>query len=282
MSDVVEQYCYLNGNILPVRDARVGVYDIGLLRGFGIYEAMATANRKPFMFADHMARFRRSTDKVHLKIPITDAEIATVIQTLVEKNVSAGGEAVIRFILTGGTAIGGIEYDYNTPTFYILVEPLVPLNPMYYTEGCSLTVSEHQRQFAECKTTNYIQAVTLQQARKDAGALEILYVADGKVLECATSNIFIIKNGVIITPKENILLGITRQVTITVAQPLFTLEERDITLEELYAADEVFLTSSFKDVVPVVRVGDHSIGDGKVGKNTQKVMSAFHTFAKNF
>lgn len=282
MTDVTEQYCYLNGEILPVSKATVGVYDIGLLRGFGIYEAMATANRKPFMFADHMERFRRSTDEVHLKIPVSDDEILTAIQTLIAKNVTGDGEAIIRFILTGGTAIGGIEYDYNAPTFYILVEPMVPLDATYYTDGCSLTVSEHQRQFPQSKTTNYIQAVTLQESRKAAGALEILYVSQNKVLECATSNFFIVKNGIIITPKDNILFGITRKVTMSVAQPLFTVEEREITLEELYNADEAFLTSSFKDVVPVVKVGERLIGDGKVGTVTKKVIELFHDFVKKY
>ena len=282
MSEIIEQYCYFNGEIIPVRDAKVSVNDIGLLRGFGIYEAMATANRKPFMFADHMARFHRSTDEVKLKIPCSDMEIASILQTLIEKNVAGTGEAVIRFILTGGTAIGGIEYNYDTPTFYILVEALTPIDAHYYTEGCSVTLFEYQRQFAQSKTTNYIQAVTLQQARKDAGALEILYFFDNVVLECATSNFFIVKNGIISTPKEDILLGITRKVALDVARPLFPVEERTVSLEDLYSADEAFLTSSFKGIVPVVKVGDRVIGDGKVGEVTKKVIAAFHDFEKNF
>ncbi len=266
---------------MPVSRAKIGVYDIGLLRGFAIYEAMVTANRKPFMWPDHMERFHRSARDLKLKIPVSDGEIESAISELVEKNLPEG-EAIVRFILTGGEAIGGIEYDYEKPTFYILVEPFVALDAKYFTEGCSVTVFEYQRQFPESKTTNYIQAVLLQQERKDAGALEILYVSQGHVLEPATSNFFIVKNGKIITPKNNILHGITRKVTIDVAKKDFEVEERDVSVDEMYAADESFLTSSFKDVVPVVKVGEKMISDGTVGPMTKKVMESFHRFVKAY
>jgi len=281
-------YCYLNGEILPIAEAKVGVYDMGLLRGFGIYEAMVTANRRPFMFADHMARFKKSADRMRLKIPATDTQVENAISDLVAKNIPQREEAVIRFILTGGEAQGGIGYDYETPTFYILVEPLVPIDPRNYTDGCSLMMCDHQRQFPECKTVNYIQAVMLQQARKDAGAIEILYTSAGTVLECATSNFFIVssgggsasggKDGTIVTAQDDILHGITRQVAIDVARPHFAVEERKVSISEMHAADEAFLTSSFKDVVPVVKVGDTVIGTGKVGPVTARVMELFDEF----
>lgn len=271
-------YCYLNGEIIPVSDAKVGVYDMGLLRGFGIYEALATSNRRPFMLDAHMERFRRSTDRVGLTIPVTDQEFARILDELIEKNIPVGKEAAIRIILTGGTAIAGIEYDREKPTFYILVEEMAQLPAPVFEYGCSVTVVDHQRQFPESKTINYIEAVTHQAARKAAGALEILYVHEGKMLECATSNFFIVKNGVIATPKENILLGITRKAAIIAANNAgLPVEEREVTVEEMYAADEAFLTSSFKDVVPVVLIGEHAIGDSKPGPTTRKVMDAFHT-----
>lgn len=273
-------HCYLNGEIIPITDAKVSIKDIGLLRGFGIYEAMGTANRKPFMFADHMARYRRTASELHLKIPASEEEILTAINDLLARNVPAGHEATIKFFITGGMARGGIEYDYETPTFYMLVDPLIPFESHYYTEGAVVTIFDHQRQFPQLKTTNYIQAVMLQQARKDAGAIEILYTHESKVLECATSNFMIVKDSKIITAKDNILLGITRKVALDVARPHFAIEERDVSLEELYTADEAFLTSSFKDVMPVVKVGDKVIGDGKVGPITKRVMELFEEFRK--
>ncbi|KKW19921.1 MAG: Aminotransferase class IV [Parcubacteria group bacterium GW2011_GWA2_51_10] len=274
----MEPVCYLNGKILPVADACVNVYDIGLLRGFGIYEAFMTYSRKPFMLADHLARFRRSAKAMSLKVPASDEEIRSAVDALVEKSIPSYKEAVIRIILTGGNALDGIEYNYDTPTFYILVEEFKPFPSTLYTDGCPLTVFEQQRQFPESKTTNYIQAVLLQEAREKAGAIEILYVSNGKVLEAATSNFFIVKNGVLITAKSGILEGVTRKVTIEVARPHFSVEIRDVSVDEMYDADEAFITSSFKEIVPIVRVGEKTIGSGKVGDVTKRLMKLFRDY----
>ena len=140
-------------------------------------------------------------------------------------------------------------------------------------------VHDHLRALPEYKTTNYVTAVRLQEERKRAGALEILYISQGKVLECTTSNFFIIKDGRVITSQADVLAGITRKVVIELAQKEFPLEERDISVEEMYAADEAFLTSSFKDVVPVVEVGGKKIGDGAPGPVTKQIMQRFHDAA---
>ncbi len=274
-------YCYFNGEIIRTSDAKVGVYDIGLLRGFGIYEALATYNRKPFMLPAHMERFRSSTARMDLQIPVSDAEFEKIILDLIERNIPQGEEAAIRIILTGGAAIDGIDYDHSKSTFYVLVEPMERIAQRTFDEGCSVIVSEHLRQFPLSKTTNYIQAVLLQEERRRAGALEILYTWQGKALECATSNFFIVKGGKIITPRENILMGITRKAAMMAAGNHFPIEERDVTVDEVYAADEAFLTSSFKDVVPVVKVGDRAIGGGKPGPVTREVMRLFHELTQN-
>src|SRR3989344_665075 len=278
----MEQYCYLNGKIVPLAEAKVGVYDIALLRGFGIYEALRTFNRKPFEFPSHMVRFHTSTEALKLQIPATDGEMLTVITELIEKNIPQGREAVVRFIITGGEAVGGIEYNPAAPTFYILVEPLEALPQETYEKGCKLLVHDHLRALPEYKTTNYVTAVRLQEERKRIGALEILYTSQGKVLECATSNFFIIKNGTIFTPRADVLAGITRKVTIELAKKEFPLEERDISVEEMYQTAEAFLTSSFKDIVPVVQVGDHTIGNGAPGPVTKRVMEIFEKYASDY
>lgn len=275
-------FCYLNGKIVPVAEACVGVYDIGLLRGFGIYEGLVSYNRKPFMLADHMARFHRSAKSMSLKIPASDADIGSAMETLIARNIPEGKEALIRVILTGGEAIHGIEFNYETPTFYILVEEFSPIDPRYLEEGCLVTVFEHHRQIAESKTTNYTQTVILQKARKKAKALEVLFVSDGKVLEGGGSNFFIVKDGRIITSEKGILPGVTRKVVIDLARAKFPVEEREVTTEEMYGADEMFITGSFKEVVPVVKAGDRTIGNGKVGEVTKGVMKLFREFTRNY
>jgi D-alanine transaminase/branched-chain amino acid aminotransferase len=129
---------------------------------------------------------------IDITVPASDEEIAEVIQTLIEKN--GFTETNIKFILTGGSAQGGIEYNSLTPTFYILAEEFSAVSEKLLTEGAHVITYDHARQYPEYKTTNYITAVRLQKQRKEAGAIEVLYTHDGKILECATSNFFIVKN----------------------------------------------------------------------------------------
>jgi len=259
----------------------VSVYDIGLLRGYGIYEAMTTHNKKPFMFADHLERFKKSAIFLDLKVPFSDAEIEEAVHDLIRAN--GFKETNIKFILTGGAALGGIDYDRDFPTFYILAEEFSAIPEKYLTDGATLISHEHQRQYPQYKTTNYITAVMLQKTRKEKNALEVLYTSQGKVLECSTSNFFIVKDGKIITAKENVLLGITRKVVIDLARKAgLNVEERDISVQELRSADEAFLTASFKEVVPVVSIDGALVGSGRVGEKTKKVLDLFQKFTASY
>ncbi len=265
-------HCFLNGQIIPLAEAKVSVQDIGLLRGFGIYEAMTAFGGKIFRFADHWERFIHSAQALNLNVPITEEKAEKVIKELLEKNGQEKDHANIRFILTGGKAINGIEYSFETPTFYILTEKHVPLPEEIYENGGKLLTYNFKRQFPEYKTTDYINAVNLQEFRKAEGAVEILYVFEGEVLECATSNIFLVKDGKVSTPAENILKGITRKVVLELA---LDAEERIVEESKLQTADEIFITSSFKDIVPIVKVDDFVIGDGKPGPITKDLVVKF-------
>jgi branched-chain amino acid aminotransferase len=274
-------FCYLNGAIVPLSEAKVGVYDLGLLRGFGIYEGLVTHNRKPFALAEHMARFHRSAEKMQLHIPVSDTEMERALDELIAKNVPDGKEGLIRIILTGGNAIDGIAHDPAQPLLYALVEEWHTIDPRYLAEGCHVATYEHQRQFPELKTTNYIQAVLLQKLKQEKGVLEVLYVSNGAVLEATGSNFFIVEDGTIVTPKEGILPGITRKVVLDLARPFFPIEERPVSVDEMYQADEAFITGSFKEVVPVVKVGDKTIVDGKPGVITKRIMELFRVYAES-
>ncbi len=275
------RYCYLNGDIIPESEAKVSIFDIGMLRGFGIYEALTTLNGKVFMCDDHLARFRRSAQFLDIPVPVSDEEIVRIMYELVEKNGFV--RTNIKFILTGGEAIGGIDYDRSTPTFYIFTEEWKPIDEKYYTHGASVLLKEHLREYPEYKTINYISAVPLQKKMKEAHALETLYTWRRQILECATSNFFVVAGGKILTPKDSILYGVTRKVVIDLAraQGLEVLE-CNVSLEELYDADECFISSSFKDVVPVVKVGDTVIGTGNVGPVTKQVMELFENNSRKY
>jgi len=271
------QYCFLNGKVMPSEEAKVSLSDIGLLRGYGIYDGMAAFKGRPFRFMDHWSRFVSGAHILNLNIPITEEKAEKIIMELLEKN-GLMERANIRMILTGGETLGGIEYDFENPTFYILTEKWESLPPDYYQNGAKLVTYTHKRELAEYKTTNYIRATVLQNFRKEEKAVEILYTFDGEVLECATSNIFVVKNKTLITPADNILKGITRKVIIELCDGKYKVEERPVAEEELKTADEVFITSSFKDIVPIVRIDDFEVAGGEVGPITKNLTAKFKAY----
>ncbi len=268
-------YCYINGEIKLLEDAKVSINDIGLLRGYGIYDGLATFKGKPFRFADHFKRFLSGAHALNLNIPVTEEKAEKIIMEIVEKS-GLTERANIRMILTGGETIGGIEYDFDKPTFYIIAEKFEPLAKENFEKGCKLITYRYKRELPEYKTTNYITAVNLQNHKKEEKALEILFVYDGEVLECSTSNIFLVKEGKLITPVDGVLEGITKKVVLEIANLAgLEIEERVVYEEELKTADEVFITSSFKDIVPVVRIDDFEVASGRVGDVTKDLMQRF-------
>lgn len=272
----MDKYCFLNGEIMPLTEAKVGIEDIGLLRGYGVYDGLSVIGGKVFRFEDHWNRFLSSAHALSLNIPITPEKAKEVIEELAVKN-GFMDRANARLILTGGKTLGGIEYDFNEPTFYILVEKWEPLPEDYYKNGAKLITYRYSREWPTHKTTNYIQAVSLQDLRKEKKAVEILYVYDGEILECATSNIFLVKDDKLITPSDGVLGGITRKVVLELVgvSGKYEIEERPVYEDELKTIDEVFITSSFKDIVPIVNIDDSEVGSGQVGPIAKDLMQAF-------
>lgn len=268
-------YCFLNGKVIPIEEAKIGINDIGLLRGYGIYDGLAAVDGKPFRFADHWQRFTDGAHALGLNIPITESGCEKKIIEIVEKS-GLKERANIRMILTGGPTIKGIEYDFENPTFYMIAERWEALPADYYTEGSKLITYRYKREMPEHKTINYITAVKLQNFRKEEKAIEILYTYDGEVLECATSNIFLVKDNILITGAEEVLAGITRKVVLELAEKAgYEIEQRRVYEDELKAADEIFITSSFKDIVPIVKIDDFVVAGGQVGSITKDLMGRF-------
>lgn len=270
----MKQYCYLNGEVLSLDEAKISILDIGLLRGFSIYDGLTVVKGKPLHFKDHWNRFTQGANALNLKVPITEELLEKKIIEIVGKS-GLTDRANIRLIVTGGETKGGIEYDFDKPTFYAVAEKWEPLPKEYYDTGATLVISEHMRELPLFKTTNYIEAVNLQKLRKEKGAVEILYIYEGAVLECATSNVFIVKDNILITPAEDILEGITRKIVMELAEGDYKIEKRKVLGEELKSADEVFITSSFKDIVPIIKIDDFSIADGIVGPVSRDLMAKF-------
>ena len=276
-------HCYFNGKITLLEKAAIHLYDVGLLRGFGVFEVIRTYKGKPFEIASHIDRLGQSAKILNLTLPIDKKEIIKTVEKLLAINkFSHNREAVIRIVLTGGKSEDGFSYNPASPTFFILTEPFHKLPLKYYTNGIKLITREYQREFAIAKTLNYMSALCLQNQKARENAFEVLYVSNKRILEASTSNFFMVKDRKIITPKDEILLGITRNVIIKLAKNhKFKVQERKIHSNEIKSVDEVFITATNKDIVPVVKIDKLTIGNGKVGKNTKYLMNLFHEFTSS-
>lgn len=260
---------------------KINPYDLGVLRGYGVFDVMRDVNGKPFLFNEHWKRFVNSAKELNLKIPINKKKYKILVERLLRINHFK--KSIIRTVLTGGISENGFSYSPEKETFYILIEKFQPLSGEIFKRGASVITVEYERHIPHAKITNYVMAIKNQEKRIKNNALEIIYIKDGKALEASTSNFFIAKKGRIITPKEKILIGTTRNLAIKLAQKAgYKVQEREVRTEEIYSADEMFFTATNKDIVPVVKVDGRKIGNGKVGEITRALMSNFGDFLKNY
>lgn len=264
--------------------AGISLNDLGVLRGYGVFDVMKTVNGKIFLFDEHFKRLNDSADYLGVNLPVKKNEAEEIIKKLISKNKIIGEkQASIRIVLTGGRSLDAMHFDSKKPTFYILVSEFKPLKQSLYKTGIKLGTVDHSRDAAEIKTTNYVEAVrAINKRQKKENFFEILYVSNGIVLEASTSNFFVFIGDKLIAPKDNILRGITRNMVIKLAKNEFEVEERELKKEELNIATESFIAATNKDIVPVVQIDDQKIGSGKPGKNTKRLMELFEEFTNNY
>lgn len=268
----MEKYCYLNGRIIPEKGAAISIHDIGLLRGYALFESLRVYSGIPFLLKEHFERLKKSSKILEIKLPVSFDELSKIAIKLLKKNRLS--ETALKIVLTGGESTGGFHYDYDTPTLIIFFEKLHDWEEIY-KKGVKLATSEYLRPFAEVKSTNYLEAINRSQSMVKEQAFEILYLNDGKILESQTGNFFIFIGDKLVTPKKNVLFGVTRDFILKIAKDKFIIEERDIDIEELKDATECFITGSCKEIVPVIKIDDKKIGNGKVGKNTKLIMELY-------
>jgi branched-chain amino acid aminotransferase len=270
------KFCFINGEILPSKKAVIGIDDLGLTRSYAVFDYMRTYNGKPFSIKDHLTRLRSSADSLHLTLQYSDKQIEDFVEQLLSKNKVK--EVGIRFLLTGGNSIVNMSFD--NPNFIIVLEELPAYPAAFYSEGVKLITYEYQREVAASKTTDYLNALRLSPIIKKAEAFDMLYYFGDEVLELTRNNIFIVKGEKIITPKQNVLLGITRKHIIELAKLQFSIDERKITLKELWNADEVFITGTTKKIIPVNRIDNESYSKSP-GEVTKKMMQLFNDFVND-
>eukprot|EP01124_Arcella_intermedia_P033621 TRINITY_DN8108_c0_g1_i1.p1 TRINITY_DN8108_c0_g1~~TRINITY_DN8108_c0_g1_i1.p1 ORF type:complete len:239 (+),score=46.52 TRINITY_DN8108_c0_g1_i1:107-823(+) len=207
-----------------------------------------------------------------------DQEITSTILEALRRNESLGGpgsEKGIRIVVTGGTSSSNLLPE-GVPTLIVLVATLHPPSPDLYAQGAKLITYPTTRTYPTAKTTNYIVAINAQQRAHSQGALDALYVSpQGDVLEGTTWNIFAFFGGTLVTPREDVLKGLTRETVLSVASRVFNVQEGPLSLSRLLQADEVFICSSSKRILPVSHIDGKPIGKGVPGINTKKISILF-------
>lgn len=278
----MKKYCYINGKITEEKNAHVSPHDLGILRGYGVFDFMCTTNGKPFLLRDHWHRLNHSARSLHIPVPITEKEYEDTIHTLLKKNNMHN--AGIKTILTAGISDNGFT-PLGQPTFYILLYDLKNLafEKELYENGAKIITHQFTRSHPTSKTTEYIEALKNHQRKIQKNAIEILYIDGNTVLECATSNIFIIKNKKLITPKDAILPGVTRKIVLKITRKAkIPTQEKKISLNTLLNADEVFITGSAKHILPITKVNTKKIGNGKPGDITRDITRLYFDYFNNY
>lgn len=276
----------IDGKLFPPEEATVSVYDRGFLYGDSVFETVRTYGGEPFALAEHMARLERSAARVGIAMPVPAADFAMEIRRAVRA--ARNPESYARAMLTRGAGPVGLDPALaGDPLRVVLVEPLQPLPTSFYRDGVAVVTVRTERAAdaaqGGAKVGNYLASLLALQDAKARGAHEaIILDAQGRVVEGTTSNVFAVRGGEILTPPERagILLGITRAHLIDIAAELGRpLHEVELTPADLASADEVFVCSSLREVVPVVKVDDRTVADGRPGPVTRALHTRFRVRA---
>lgn len=280
---------YINGDFFPESDAKVPIFDHGLLYGDGVFEGIRAYNRRVFKLDRHLQRLFNSAKAIHMEIPHTHDEMREIILELCRRNEIVDG--YIRPIITRGPGDLGLDPRkcVRGPTVIVIARPFAPLYGDRYKEGLRLVTTAVRRNPPESlspniKSLNYLNNVLGRIEANLAGADEALMLdTSGFVSEATADNFFILKDGVVITPpRVTNLQGITRETVIEIVQEMgLEVREEFFTLYDVYGAEEAFISGTAAEVGPVVVVDDRTVGDGTPGKVTREIMVRFRDLVRS-
>jgi len=281
----------VNGQVFDQAHAVVSVFDHGFLYGEGIYETLRTYNGRPLLLDRHLRRLRRSAEMLSLTVPLADADIeARFSETMGAAGLGEGREAYIRLLVTRG--VGDLSYDpaaTPTPTIVVIVKPHLATAPTAYEHGVKVALVPIIRNHPGSvnpliKSNNLLNnALAMQQAVKRGAFEGVMRNYRGELAECTTANLFIVKSGAVMTPPVDagLLAGITREFVLELAAGAgLPVREHVLRDDDLFGADEAFLTSTTREVVPIVQVDERQIGPGRPGPITQSLLAEFRKRAQ--
>ncbi len=275
---------YINGKLYDKEDAKVSVYDHGLLYGDGVFEGMRVYRGKVFRLSEHLERLWNSAKAIWLEIPMTPDELAQAVNETVKVNGIEDG--YVRLVITRGVGTLGLDPNKCSEPQVIIIADTITLYPReYYEKGLHIvtvsTMRNHPAALSpRIKSLNYLNNILAKIEGMQAGCVEALMLNQkGEVSECTGDNIFLVRKGELLTPsvEAGILEGITRAVVIELAREMnVPVRETPLTKHDVYIADECFLTGSAAEIVPVTKVDSRKIGDGLPGPITLRLLDRFH------
>jgi len=266
---------FLNGRIVNEDELLISPRDLGYSRGYAAFDFMITSGGRPFMMEKHIDRLFRSCEAISLTVPWSKEQIASWVLQTHAANEPTENDVVIRVIISGGPS--GTLALAKEPTVVIIIDDRIKCPAADYANGVRALLSEFERYEPQAKTSNYVEAI--RQFNGVPGNIdEIIYYSNGTVREGTRANVFALLNGNLVTPKTGILEGITRGVIINELQLSVPVEVRDLSVEELRSASEVFITATGKEVMPVTTLDNSPVGDGSVGRVTKEVATKFRNF----
>jgi len=269
---------YLNGAFLPIGEAKVSVLDRGFIYGDGVYEVIPVYGRKPFRMPHHLARLQRSLDGIRLANPHDDAGWTALVDAIVERQ--PFDEQAVYLQVTRGVAKRDHAFPQGVaPTVFMMSNPLPTPTPEQVERGVAVVTAEDNRWHrCDLKTTSLLGNVLMRQLAADAGATETVMFRDGFLTEASASNVLVVRGGTVVAPpKDNLILpGITYDAAGDFARAAgVPFEIRPVTREEALGADEMWLSSSTKEVLAVTTLDSRPFGGGRPGPVFKRVHAAF-------
>ena len=278
---MADDIIYLNGEFMPLEEARVPVLDRGFIFGDGVYEVVPVYSRHPFRLAEHLKRLQNSLAGIRLANPLSNTEWARLTHELIARN--AGDDQSIYYQITRGAAKRAHEFPkIITPTIFMMSNPLVtpPKEQIDHGVAC-ITTTDFRWLKCDLKSVSLLGNCLLKQMAVDAGAAEVVMFRDGYLTEASASNVFIVRDGVLLAPPKNhlILPGITYDVVIEIATANnIPLELREVSEHEVRTASEIWVTSSTKEVLAVTTLDDKPVGTGKPGALFRRMHALYQDF----
>jgi branched-chain amino acid aminotransferase len=279
---------YVAGKLVDKEQATINVYDHGLLYGDGIFEGLRAYGGKVFKFEEHLRRLWDSAKAIRLEIPISKEDMAAATYETMKAN--GLSDCYIRMVVTRGVGSLGLSpFKCPTPVVFIIADTIELYPPKMYEDGIAAvtaaTIRNHPNTLSpRIKSLNYLNNILAKIEAVDAGVHDaIMLNHEGYVAEATGANVFAIRDGVVRTPHENagILVGVTRDVLIELCGRIgLTVKEGNLTRHDLYIADEVFLTGTAAEVISVTSLDKRTIGTGRTGPHTKRLMAEFKRYTK--